>query len=582
MPGTWQSLQHQPAFWPGPAFLLTDGSVFCHEWQTRRWWRLWPNAVGAYASSSWHPAGQMHHPRLYYCAAVLADGRLFLGGGYWTKNGKAFAVDSAEIYDPQSDLWAMVSAPKQLFGTTPMCCVLADGRVLVGGSETTQCALYDPILDQWSGAGGQTKAETSSEETWTLLASNSVFTVEAQFPVSAIESYVAAKDSWAKGATPPVALTGAAAYGEPGSAIALTDGRVFAIGSIGHTALYTPANNPTDPGTWAAGPDLPKDTLGELMPAWSAPTCLLPNGKVFFAAGPSAYGGTHGGGPSHFYEYNMQTEFPELDEVENPFTNPQDSAPPYAIRMVLLPNGQVLVLDSSLAQQNAARIYTPDGTPFDGWRPTITLHPSTIKAGSIYPLRGQQINGLSQALCHGKSPSGATNYPLVRLHDPVSNHVWYCPTANHSSMGVATGKTVESTSFLVPNGVALGSLELVVIANGIASVSVKVTVKAAEPSFMVDGGLVNTLIGSRADGPMWGLGPNGVVPIGPFNGPLRQEAQRGYQLLIDGLRALERVGGEILNKRLQEAASEPGPLLPGGSQPNPIAPPLNRGRGPTA
>ena len=87
MPGTWQFLQHQPAFWPGPAFLLTDGSVFCHEWQTRRWWRLWPNAVGAYAPSSWHPAGQMHHLRLYYSAAMLADGRLFLGGGYWTKNG---------------------------------------------------------------------------------------------------------------------------------------------------------------------------------------------------------------------------------------------------------------------------------------------------------------------------------------------------------------------------------------------------------------------------------------------------------------------------------------------------------------
>ena len=60
------------------------------------------------------------------------------------------------------------------------------------------------------------------------------------------------------------------------------------------------------------------------MPAWSAPTCLLPNGKVFFAAGPSAYGGTRGGGPSHFYEYNMQTEFPELDEVANSFTNCQE------------------------------------------------------------------------------------------------------------------------------------------------------------------------------------------------------------------------------------------------------------------
>ena len=145
---------------------------------------------------------------------------------------------------------------------------------------------------------------------------------------------------------------------------------------------------------------------------------------------------------------------------------------------------------------------------------------------------------------------------------------------------MATGKAVESTSFLVPNGVALGPLELVVIANGIASVSVKVTVKAAEAPFMVDGGLVNTLIGSRADGPLWGLGPNGVVPIGPFNGPLRQEVLRAYQLLIDGLQALDRVGGEIVNRRLQEASNEPGPSLPGGSQPNPIASPGNRRRAP--
>ena len=303
--------------------------------------------------------------------------------------------------------------------------------------------------------------------------------------------------------------------------------------------------------------------------------------RSFFAAGPSAYGGTHGGGPSHFYEYNMQTEFPELDEVENPFTNPQDSRRPMPFGWCCCRTDRswcwTVAWPTECGADLHARRHAVRRLAADDH-----VDPSTIKAGSIYPLRGQRINGLSQALCHGKSPSGATNYPLVRLHDPVSNHVWYCPTANHSSMGVATGKTVESTSFLVPNGVALGSLELVVIANGIASVSVKVTVKAAEPSFMVDGGLVNTLIGSRADGLMWGLGPNGVVPIGPFKGPLRQEAQRGYQLLIDGLRALERVGGEILNKRLQEAASEPGPLLPGGSQPNPIAPPRNRGRGPMA
>jgi len=43
MTGTWQPKQPRPSFWPGEMFLLTDGSVFCHEWQTLRWWRLWPD-----------------------------------------------------------------------------------------------------------------------------------------------------------------------------------------------------------------------------------------------------------------------------------------------------------------------------------------------------------------------------------------------------------------------------------------------------------------------------------------------------------------------------------------------------------
>ncbi len=44
----------------------------------------------------------------------------------------------------------------------------------------------------------------------------------------------------------------------------LTDGRVYAVGSVGHTTLFTPGSKPTDPGSWFAGPDYPPDKV----PAW--------------------------------------------------------------------------------------------------------------------------------------------------------------------------------------------------------------------------------------------------------------------------------------------------------------------------
>jgi len=54
--------------------------------------------------------------------------------------------------------------------------------------------------------------------------------------------------------------------------------------------------------------------------------------------------------------------------------------------------------------------------------------------------------------------------------------VFYCKTHAHSTMGVATGATIVSTKFDVPSGIETGASKLVVVANGIPSVSVVVTV----------------------------------------------------------------------------------------------------------
>ncbi len=563
MTGTWQPKQPRPSFWPGEMFLLTDGSVFCHEWQTLRWWRLWPDSSGSYFTNHWQPAASMHDLRIFSGGTMMADGRVLIAGGYWVANNNTFPpVTTIEIYDPLADTWSKFDGPPKLLDDKTICSAIGDGRILVASPTTTDCGVYDPMMGNWVQAG-QGKSWSAIDEIWALLPDGDMFankSIQPKFQSS--ESYIPGQGKWVVTATAPVDLTGSPFFGsQSGTGVLLTDGRVFFVGASGHTAFYRPAPNVNAPGTWDVGPDLPLNSHGHPMRAWDSPIVLLPNGNVLFQAYAQEWGnGGWSGDQEHFFEFNLQTEFPELVDVSLPV---EPGLQRTEFRMLLLPTGQVLLMAAGETPQHKAVwenwIYTPDGAPFDSWRPKITLHPSSIQAGSIYPLRGQQINGLSQAVCHGDFVSGATNYPLVRLHQASSGKVWYCPTAGHSSMAVATGTAVNSTTFLVPNGVALGKLDLSVVANGIESAPVTVQMKPSRPPFMVDGGLVNQLVGSLADGPLWALGPNGPVPIGPFNGRLRGEAVRATQSIVEGLRQLQHVGQEVLAKRAEAAAAHPGP-----------------------
>ena len=68
----------------------------------------------------------------------------------------------------------------------------------------------------------------------------------------------------------------------------------------------------------------------------------------------------------------------------------------------------------------------------------------------------------------GDEIQSATNYPLVRITNLVTHHVFYSRTHDHSSMAVASPRTV-STQFDVPAGQEIGMSELEVVANGVAS-----------------------------------------------------------------------------------------------------------------
>src|SRR5262249_4309956 len=93
-------------------------------------------------------------------------------------------------------------------------------------------------------------------------------------------------------------------------------------------------------------------------------------------------------------------------------------------------------------------------------------------------LSGNQLNGLTQASAYGDDYQSATNYPLVRLTNTKTKAVVYARTHGMTQMTVAPGAR-SSVSFTLPASIPAGAYTLVVVANGLASARVAVTVTAA-------------------------------------------------------------------------------------------------------
>lgn len=124
-----------------------------------------------------------------------------------------------------------------------------------------------------------------------------------------------------------------------------------------------------------------------------------------------------------------------------------------------------------------AQLYTSPGSHQRDWEPVITrLEDEDLQPGSTYRIWGRQFNGLSQAAAYGDEFPAAQNYPLVRITNKATHHVFYARTHDHSTMGVATGERLVWTNFDVPQQIETGASRLEVVANGIASQPVDVWV----------------------------------------------------------------------------------------------------------
>jgi len=454
---TLQTLVNQPPGGAGISFLLTDGTVMSQGNQLSNWVRLTPDNKGSYVNGTWKQAASL--PAGYvpdaFASAVMVDGRLVIVGGEYN-NGNFALTNLAAIYDPLKDKWTALGHPKGwgYIGDSPSA-VLPDGRYVVGRKLDHRLAALDPKTLQWTELNDAGKSDFNAEEGWTLMPDGSILTYDVKHAPHS-ERYIASEQKWVSAGSTIVDLhspygTGCIPYGggcyyppgEVGPGILRPDGTVFATGSgsnggngPGHTAIYHPSA-----GKWTVGPDFPNgDSAGDSF------AVLLPNGNVLVLGSSGAL-------------YDWDGTNLTIDKVGG--VDP----------ILVLPTGQVLALG------NSVDVYNPTGTYQASWAPVITSSPKTVARGSTYKISGQQFNGLSQAAAFGDEYETATNYPLVRITNQASHHVVYARTHDHSTMGVATGTATVSTNFDVPAKMETGASKLEVVANGIPSQSVSITVK---------------------------------------------------------------------------------------------------------
>jgi hypothetical protein len=452
--GSWQPVTASPPFGEngaGTALQMTDGTVFVQD-NTNNWYRLTPDQNGNYVSGTWSKAASMssNYGPLYFASAILDDAKLVVEGGEYN----FFTPDETNqgaIYDPVANTWTSISPPSgwnELGDGQSV--VFNNGQFMVGNCCYSSQALLNESALSWT-ATGSGKADPNVEEGWTLLPNDNALTVDV-IDAPNTESYNLTTGAWTTAGSTPDSLV---AGEEIGPQVLRPDGTVFVAGATGNTAIYN-----TKTSTWSAGPTFPVVQSQQLDVA-DGPGTLLPDGNVLVPGSPGIYSS-----PAYFLEFDG-TQF---HSVPNTPGASQDST--YNIRLLVLPTGQILETDGS----DDVEVYTSPGKPAKGTRPKVTSVSSSLTHGQTYTISGKHLNGLSQANMYGDDVQMATNYPLVRITNNTTGHVFYAKTHNFSSMGVAVKGTV-SAMFDVPASIETGPSELQAVADGVASKGVSVTVQ---------------------------------------------------------------------------------------------------------
>ncbi len=487
--GTWTTVKPAPSFGLCNPLLLTDGTVIVHNCYTPDWYKLTPDINGNYGSGTWSQiasmpvvAGTQYAPQ-YNASAVLPGGRVIVMGGEYNGGQGAVWTNLGALYEPVANTWVPVSPPD---GGTGGWSQIGDaeGTVLANGTfMLAACcgypavdALFDPKTLTWTDTGAPTAGGAyQDEQGYELLPSGNVLTVDiwTNYPsgnANNAEQYDPKTGTWISAGNPAVSLVDPIQCGnfEIGPAPLRGDGIVIAFG--GNTGCQKPTADPIGIYTaaanlWLAGPNVPavcgKKGIFSCDLA-DAPAAVLPDGNILFAASAG-----YGGHPTHFFEYTVGNFVKQVaDTVDH-----ADNSGAYYYNFLVLPSGQVLSTDFS----RIVELYTPSGSQITNYGPLITKAPTSVARCQSYQLRGQQLGGRTQGAYYGDDAQAATNYPIIRIVNNGTGHVFYARTTAVDTNSVAP-MNVGNAIFQVPCNAEGGASSLYAVANGIASKPVSVNV----------------------------------------------------------------------------------------------------------
>jgi len=400
---------------------------------------------------------------------------LFLGGEYENNNQTPVDSNVGAIFGPTgtSTFTRLSTGPGWTLIGDAASVVLPNGKLMVGNCCNNQQALFDPNKLTWT-LTGPGKLDNNSEEGWTLLPNGKVLTIDTQSLDSkgneTAELYSYQTGTWSRtGSLPPHNSLSNRCFGvntvpELGPSVLRPDGTVWATGANGLTAIY---NYKT--GQWTPGPVFPPSSAGGQDGVCDGPAAVLPNGRALVMTS-RINNNAAGNPPADFYEFDGTT----INSVPGPPNAPNDAS--FYGRMLVLPTGNILFTDGS----QDVEIFEPADTTFNNaWQPTVTSFPATVTPGHHYVIKGTQFTGLTQGAYYGDDAQAATNFPLVRLTvdgGALNGEVFYARTYNLPS-GVATGTKIVQCTFVVPSSMPQGSARLEVVANGIPSNPVMVTIE---------------------------------------------------------------------------------------------------------
>ncbi len=380
--------------------------------------------------------------------------------------------------------------------------VLANGTLMMADKLSKQAALFhpeylstnDPNLI-WTETGTATKYDLNSEESWVLLPNGKVLTMDMYLdyeaglpPIGSLkppfppspprintltaentELYDPVTGQWSSAGSISPSLV-SFPVDEIGPSVLRPDGTVLTEGVqvifgpngwIASTWLYNATTN-----QWTPAPPLPTfQSPFTFLYFGDVGAALLPNGNVLESASPLTFI-PFPNAPAPSFSSTRFYEFDGSQYIEQPKTPNAQLGRTGGLVYLILPTGEILASDLTTDLE----LYRPANRGHDpAWEPVIKSVKSHVKPGRSYVIRGVLFNGMSQGAMYGDEFQTATNYPLVRITNLNTGHVFYNRTHDHSFMGVAAKTKPVHTTFDVPLSQETGPSKIEVVANGIPS-----------------------------------------------------------------------------------------------------------------